>query len=43
MVDSYMDMVEDMRAAEDMVEDMRVAEDMVEDTVEMGLAAAVVA
>jgi len=33
MVDSYMDMVEDMRAAEDMVED----------TVEMGLAAIVVA
>ena len=38
-----MDMVEDMRAAEDMVEDMRAAKDMVEDTVEMGLAAAVVA
>jgi len=33
MVDSYMDMVVDMR----------VADDMVEDTVEMGLAAAVVA
>jgi hypothetical protein len=43
MVDSYMDMVQDMRAAEDMVEDMRAAEDMVEDIVEMGLAAAVVA
>jgi hypothetical protein len=33
MVDSHMDMVEDVR----------VAEDMVEDTVKMGLAAAVVA
>ena len=33
MVDSHMDMVEDMRAAEDMVED----------TMGMGLAAAVVA
>jgi len=43
MVDSYTDMVEDMRAAEDMVEDMRAVEDMVEDTVEMSLAAAVVA
>jgi len=43
MVDSHTDIVEDMRAAEDMVEDMRAAEDMVEDTVEMVLAAAVVA
>jgi len=43
MVDSHMDMVEDMRAADDMVEDMRAAEDMVEDTVQMGLATAVVA
>jgi len=42
MVDSCMDMVEDMRATEDMVEDMKVGEDMVEDTVEMGLVAAVV-